>query len=321
MAKISVVVPIYNSESYLKKCIDSIANQTFGDLEIILVDDGSQDNSGVICDQYATCDRRIKVVHKSNGGVSDARNAGLELSTGSHIGFVDPDDYIDKRMYEILFDTTKKYNCDIAVAGKIRMYEATFLNSDPDIVIEFNSKEKFLESCLFGVASESLCNRLFQREIFDNIRFPKAKTFEDWSVLLLIIDKMHKAVYNGRAKYLYIRRAGSLSRSVTKANFFDAIVACKSNFDMIKKHYPGLIVLGEKKIFISYKEAIDRVIYYSTPTFFGIEMDIVTGYLHEHIFDILKNNYIEFKSKLVYLIIIYNLNAYIWLKKKLGNRY
>lgn len=103
MDVISVIVPIYNTEKYLAKCLDSLINQTFQRLEIILIDDGSTDNSGQICDEYAVKDDRIKVIHKTNGGVSSARNAGLDVVTGSYIAFVDPDDYIDSDMYEVLY--------------------------------------------------------------------------------------------------------------------------------------------------------------------------------------------------------------------------
>ncbi|MCB8516908.1 glycosyltransferase, partial [Enterococcus durans] len=101
MCEISIIVPIYNVEQYLRKCVDSILAQTFTDFEVILVDDGSPDNSGAICDEYAKLDSRVRVIHKENGGLSDARNAGIEIAKGKYLGFVDSDDFIDKDMYEI----------------------------------------------------------------------------------------------------------------------------------------------------------------------------------------------------------------------------
>ena len=112
--KISIIVPVYNVEKYLKKCIDSIVNQTYKNLEIILVDDGATDRSGEICDELAKLDNRIKVYHKKNGGLSDARNYGVERATGSYVGFVDSDDYIDAEMYEKLYEAITKEAADVA---------------------------------------------------------------------------------------------------------------------------------------------------------------------------------------------------------------
>ena len=120
---ISIIVPIYNVEKYLKKCIDSIINQTYKNLEIILVDDGSPDNCGKICDEYAKKDNRIKVIHKENGGVSSARNVGVENATGEYIGFVDSDDYIEKDMYEVLINNLKKENADISIISNYEVYK------------------------------------------------------------------------------------------------------------------------------------------------------------------------------------------------------
>ena len=117
MPKISVIVPVYNVEKYLRKCIESILNQTFREFELILVDDGSTDSSGKICDEYALKDSRIKVIHKENGGASSARNAGLDVAKGEYIGFVDSDDWIEMDMYGELYRLIKENNTDISVCG------------------------------------------------------------------------------------------------------------------------------------------------------------------------------------------------------------
>ena len=122
MCKVSVVVPIYNVEKYIKQCVDSIRNQTLEDIEIILVDDGSPDNCPQICDEYKKLDNRIKVVHKKNGGLSSARNAGMRVATGEYIGFVDSDDYIEVDMYEKMYNTAKKYNVDFVMCDYYKSY-------------------------------------------------------------------------------------------------------------------------------------------------------------------------------------------------------
>lgn len=118
---ISIIVPVYKVENYLSKCLDSMICQTYKNIEIILVDDGSPDNSGKICDDYAKKDSRIKVIHKENGGLSDARNAGLKIATGKYIGFVDSDDYISVEMYEKLYNQAKKEDADIACCNYYRV--------------------------------------------------------------------------------------------------------------------------------------------------------------------------------------------------------
>ena len=119
---ISIVVPVYNTEKYLKRCVDSILAQTYTDLEIILVDDGSKDSSGAICDEYAKQDQRIQVVHKKNGGVSSARNLGLDLAQGEYIAFVDSDDYLDPNMYEEMYKVALEYNCEVVLTDCIKEY-------------------------------------------------------------------------------------------------------------------------------------------------------------------------------------------------------
>ena len=119
--KISVIVPVYNVEQYLERCVDSIINQTYKNLEIILVNDGSTDNSGKLCDELAKRDDRIRVIHKGNGGLSDARNAGIEEAESDLIGFIDSDDYIDEDMYELLIDNLRETNADLSMCGHGRL--------------------------------------------------------------------------------------------------------------------------------------------------------------------------------------------------------
>ncbi|WP_227166600.1 glycosyltransferase, partial [Enterococcus faecium] len=122
MCEISIIVPVYKVEKYLRKCVDSILAQTFTDFEVILVDDGSPDNSGKICDEYAEKDNRVRVIHKENGGLSSARNAGIDVARGKYLGFVDSDDYIDEDMYEILYENLKIHDADISSVELIPFY-------------------------------------------------------------------------------------------------------------------------------------------------------------------------------------------------------
>ena len=122
--KISVIVPVYKVEKYLNKCVDSIVNQTFTDIEIILVDDGSPDNSGKMCDDWSQKDRRIRVIHKENGGLSDARNRGIQESSGEYIIFIDSDDFIEPKMLEVLYNLATDHDADVAISGLCDCYKS-----------------------------------------------------------------------------------------------------------------------------------------------------------------------------------------------------
>ena len=176
--KISVIVPVYNVEKYLSKCIDSILSQTYKNLEIILVDDGSPDSSPKICDKYKERDNRIKVIHKKNGGLASARNAGMDIATGKYIGFVDSDDMIAEDMYEVLLENMIKSNAEIAVCYKTDILEN--LQTGKGIVEELN-KTQALKKMVLGIEFGShACDKLFKREILvSDIRFPEGKTYEE----------------------------------------------------------------------------------------------------------------------------------------------
>lgn len=213
---ISVVVPIYKVEDYLPKCVESICNQTYRNLEIILVDDGSPDCCGEICEKYAKEDTRIKVIHKKNGGLSDARNAGIEIATGSYIGFVDSDDYIHPQMYEILYNGIKKNNAQIAICQyqNVKEREVTSFHDKKNIkwVTIANEQDKFRyalgESTMvcFTVA----WNKLYKADLFNEIRYPFGKIHEDEFTTYKIIDLADRIVYTEEILYCYVHRQGSI---------------------------------------------------------------------------------------------------------------
>lgn len=217
---ISVVVPVYNVEDYIHKCVDSIINQTYRNLEIILVDDGSSDNSGRICDEYAEIDERIKVIHKENGGLSDARNAGIEISKGDYLGFVDSDDYIDADMYCILMNNLKNADADISTCGRIIVTgddsiplcekNTTACLNSYDAINDLFTRNKFV----FHAAWD----KLYKREMFSNIRFPIGRLFEDAAVMYQIFEKANKIVATEKQMYYYLQRQGSISNCLYNKN-------------------------------------------------------------------------------------------------------
>lgn len=237
---ISIIVPIYNVEKYLKKCIDSILNQTYSNIEVILVDDGSPDNSGLICDNYAKKDKRIRVIHKKNGGLSDARNEGIKIAKGKYIGFVDSDDYIKKDMYEYLYNLISTLHCDISICNFIKVYEEENLENN----IAFSNKKKELNSSeaiqylLDDREIKSFAwNKLYKKDLFYDIKYPKNMNMEDVATTYKLFSKAKKIVVGNEEKYFYIQREGSILRSKNSKYYIDYFEIFYERYNYIKKKY------------------------------------------------------------------------------------
>lgn len=208
---ISIIVPVYKVEAYLEKCINSILNQTFSEFELILVDDGSPDKCPQICEEYAKKDFRIKVIHKENGGLSDARNAGIEIAKGKYMGFVDSDDYIAPDMYDSLYRLITENGCDIAVCGAVNVGEndeAVYEDSDEAYVL--NKADALYEMICNRLFTVNTWNKLYRSELFQNIRFPKGMLYEDLATTYKLISESDKVVYSPMKKYAYLQRQGSI---------------------------------------------------------------------------------------------------------------
>ncbi len=240
MDKISIVVPVYNVESYLKKCLDSIINQTYKNLEIILVDDGSTDNSVDICDEYAKRDNRIKVIHKKNGGLSDARNTGIEIATGNYIGFVDSDDWIDENMYKLLYNNLIKEHADISCCNRYFVYINSIkkYGNANNYYRVMNSERAIELMCTMGYMGMSAYTKLYKKEVFKDIRYPKGKVNEDIYTTYKLVDKASRIVYDSTPMYYYRQRKGSITNS-KKVNI-TAMKASKELLEFVNEKYPGI---------------------------------------------------------------------------------
>lgn len=203
---ISVVVPIYNVEKYLRKCIDSILSQSYANLEIILVDDGSPDNSGEICDEYANRDHRIKVIHKENGGLSSARNAGLDVCTGEYISFIDSDDFVSPYFIQALYSAAEKYDADVTT------YNWYFSFSDENEVhldtlettrSEIKTVRESLELMFYQCIPSGAQHRLYKRYIFDTLRYPVGDLFEEMATVYktYLLSRKTAVVYGNHYAY------------------------------------------------------------------------------------------------------------------------
>lgn len=212
---ISVVVPIYNVEKYLNRCIDSILSQTYSNLEIILVDDGSTDNSGIISDEYALFDSRVKVIHKKNGGLSDARNYGIKAAHGEYITFIDSDDYVRNDYVEVLYSLIQKNNSEISVAICKKVYEnndqKSIYNVKKRIEITDN-KFTMLEHMLYQKLYDTYAwAKLYKLSLFNDVKFPKGKLYEDLATIYKLILKSSKVSYINEEIYYYFIRNNSIT--------------------------------------------------------------------------------------------------------------
>lgn len=241
---LSVIVPVYNVEAYLSRCVDSILEQSYSEMEVILVDDGSRDSSGKICDEYAARDSRVRVIHKENGGLSSARNAGLDAAWGSYVTFADSDDFLEPDSYAPMIALMERMDADLVCAGR---YD-----------IKAQSGEKTLglcpkqEGCITGKelagrifrwedCDSSACDKIYKRSLFDGLRYPLGKTCEDVPVTYRAALKAKKVALWNRAVYNYFHRPGSITQSNISEASFDFCEHTAEIYAEIKAHYPELI--------------------------------------------------------------------------------
>lgn len=233
---ISVIVPVYKAEEYLPRCLNSILRQTWSDLQVILVDDGSVDGSGAICDDYAAKDSRVQVIHQPNGGVSKARNAGLDAATGDWIGWVDSDDWIDPDMFRCLLETALSAQADVCVCGRYEeMPKRTgfFGWQQPALLDQRAAVKALLEA---QVLDDALYDKLWKRELFEGIRFPEGKTYEDLATVYRLFCKAERVFCLSDPKYHYRHRPGSIMGDASFSNRMN-------HYDFARRRYDDLIGL------------------------------------------------------------------------------
>lgn len=241
---ISIIVPIYNVEKYLAKCIESILNQTYTNFELILVDDGSPDNCGKICDSYKEKDSRIIVVHKKNGGLSSARNVGIDIAKGEYIGFVDSDDYIEPYMYEELLNAVLRDKCKLSVCNINYVFEdgkvIPKVKNESNQIYDF--EQAILEMNTYRMFDMGAWSKLYHHSLFDEIRFPEGKLSEDFYIMYKIFDKAQRVSYVAKPCYNYLQRQNSITKN-KKINH-DFADAAYEQMIYLDKKYPKLEVVA-----------------------------------------------------------------------------
>lgn len=244
MDLISVIVPIYKVEQYLNKCVQSIVDQTYENLEIILVDDGSPDNCGVMCDSWAGKDSRIKVIHKENGGLSDARNAGLAVATGELIAFVDSDDWIEPDFIQEMYTAMESSGADIAACGVDYVDESGGILRQRTVapLAEMERMEALRRLVLEDGVYQTVWNKLYRREVLDGILFEKGKYHEDDFWTYQVFDRIEKLAIADKPLYNYLQRGSSIIGVGYNIKRLDGLEARFQRMEYLQK-YEELAVL------------------------------------------------------------------------------
>lgn len=227
---VSIIIPVYNTERFLKCCLDSVMRQTYPHLEILLIDDGSTDESGQICEEYASADPRIHVIHQKNGGLSDARNKGIALATGDYLAFVDSDDYIHERYIELLLEACTKEGCDAGIANYQKVTSDTCRCAVPDLIpqeiltnVQANMR---IYDYPYYIRTSTAWGKLFRRNLFHKIRFPKGRIHEDEATTYQLLYAANQVVYIDAAIYYYRQNPNGImlsGYSERNLQYFDAI--------------------------------------------------------------------------------------------------
>lgn len=250
---ISVVVPIYNVEKYLERCIESIRCQTYSNLEIILVDDGSPDNCGNICDDYEEKDNRIKVIHKINGGLSDARNVGIKMVKGEYLTCIDSDDFVSPYFIENLWMAIREFKCDIATSWFVEYYEGNNIPKSRKLElkdVQILNRENFYEKLLYQNGVEvSAWGKLYRSDLFRGIQYPVGKLYEDIPTTYLLIEKVSKIAVIPNIDYYYFQRQTSIAQAKFSLQKMDAINYMDGFKNFIILNYPALQKAAECRYF------------------------------------------------------------------------
>ena len=235
---ISIIVPVYNVEDYITGCIESILNQDFEGFELILVNDGSTDRSGLICDEYEKKDDRVIVIHQEHKGVSLARNIGISNARGNYIGFIDSDDYIYKDMYSTLYNLCEQTNSDIGVCKLFREIDGKIVNLEDELIIKEMNNEEAMKELFKGILYRfSLANKLFKKSCFKGVQFPEGRIHEDLSTTYRLFANAEKITYINSTGYVYVKRSNSILTSKFSEKRLDAFKGWDEILIFMKNEY------------------------------------------------------------------------------------
>lgn len=307
--KVSVIVPVYNSIDCLERCVRSLCAQTYGRLEVLLIDDGSTDGTEQLCERLAAEDARILVHHKENGGASSARNVGLSIASGEYIGFVDSDDYIDSYVYEELVRALEEGKYPVTQISRDEVDEEGRRLPDvctPPKKERICDSETFIKELLLHQGDSSFCTKLFPREIFAGHRFPEGELNEDFRLLLEILQEIPGICILPKQGYHVVCRRESTTRKRTKDSFSRVFLDIVENADkvqeLVDRKYPAL---HEYAVRFNLYQRLDYMLHVPLSQMKGDNAFYknVKKYLRRHVGDTIKNPYLTGKNK-VYLLLL-----------------
>ena len=312
---VSVIVPVYNVENYLPRCVDSILAQTYEKLEVILVNDGSKDGSGAICDDYAGREERIRVIHKKNGGLSSARNAGIDAAAGSYLAFVDSDDWIEPDALEAMMAQMVRQNVKLVCAGRYDVNGATGekkLGLCPKRTERISAEEMVGRIFLWDGCDSSACDKLYHRSLFETFRYPLGQVSEDVAVTYKIVLKAGTVVMLEKPVYNYYHRPGSITTTAQKKiteKSFHFSRHTEEIYRFIREHHPKI----EPQVCYLRVRSLSHILLLmeqaeaSVRKEFGEEYRAARKALAEHRGFILKSPYFGKKERITDLLLILGL--------------
>lgn len=240
---VSIIVPIYNVEQYLRRCVDSILSQTYSNLEIILVDDGSPDECPRMCDEYARIDERVRVIHKDNGGLSSARNAGLDIMNGNYVMFIDSDDYLAVNTVECILEESLNYCADIVTFKFVKVYDdhqESTIDTNKEIRI-WSGKQALVQMFYSDGIGWEAWNKLYKAELFSDIRYVEDVLMEDMATTYKVFELCDKVVETSYKLYFYYIRQSSIMRSSSPKKAIDSINNMGGMCEYFKKKHPDIL--------------------------------------------------------------------------------
>ncbi len=316
MPRISIIVPVYNVELYLKRCVDSILGQTYKDFELILVNDGSPDNCGNICNELALKDSRVKVIHKKNGGLSSARNAGLDMAVGEYVGFVDSDDWITNDMYEHLIGLVDEYDCEIASASYVFSNGESVFNQSKIKINKYTRKEALyfylFEGMSKRIADYPVWIKLYRRELFNDIKFPLDQLYEDVATNFSLIQKSSTYVKSNKVCYFYFQDSASITRGGFSERDFDVIKVGKQLVNLaLEENDNDILQLAQMKSARSYFSLLTKIAVYGFVNSSNDEKKIIitlTKELRKHYWILMKSP-MPINRKIILNLLIIHINC------------
>lgn len=322
---VSVIVPIYKVEEYLEKCVNSIRNQTLRELEIILVDDGSPDRCGRICDEFAEKDERIVVIHKENGGLSDARNEGIKAATADLVAFIDSDDYIDPDMMEFLFRNLQKEGADLSVCGLYHHFGDTLQISQDTLDGLYVADTKEAIRLELTEVPVTAVNKIYKKALFQQVCFPKGKLYEDAHTMIPLILQSKKVVYDLQPKYHYVHREDSITTKVYRTQVMSLVEANRNNMHLVCNAFPELKKEAEFRYFWSYFWVLEYMLRSPSLSEKAVnEKKQIYRQLKRNAYKILTNPHFTKTRRISALLLLINSKLYekmaiVYMKRKYAN--